>query len=624
MKRTTLSFTIILCLLTILPAPWHVSAKDKWVSVRSKNFLLVGNANEKEIKQVALRLEQFREAFSHLFKGVVFNTPVPTTVVVFKNDSSYRPFKPHANTVGYFQAGEDVNYITLTIELHGEQDPFAVIFHEYTHLLLNNTLRNPPTWFSEGLAQYYSTIRISDGQKFVLGSPIGSHVSLLRENRVLPLRTLFQVDEKSPYYNERDKLSIFYAQSWALVHYLILGNNGQRLDQMSRFIELVSTNVPMEDAFRLAFSVTFDKMESELREYIRRDRYPLISGKFEQKLRSETETQIALLAEAEAQAYLGDLLLHINHADAESYLQRALALDPDLAMAHAPLGMLRVREGKDAEARKSLERAVEASSQNYLIHYYYAYALSRTGNTQIVTGFAPDMLAQIRVALKKSIELRPDYPESYSLLAFVNMMSGTNLDESIEMLQKALTTTPGRNDFVFMLAQLHMAKGEYKRARQLAEQVIGSNTQEKVREHALSLLNKLTEVEQELQSINQNQATEDFESVDPSFALRDALRKPQPGESRVQATLMEVDCDAQGIRFLVRVSDRVLRVRTASFSEVRLRSFSSDAGRYVSCEPRDPPNNIVLVYVPSVDPRTKIDGVAKSIEFVPNDFKLNP
>ena len=76
--------------------------------------------------------------------------------------------------------------------------------------------------------------------------------------------------------------------------------------------------------------------------------------------------QAAPITEAEAQAYLGDLLLKGNRANAEVYLQKALALDPDLPMANASLGLLRVRQGKHDEARKRLERAVAASSQNYL------------------------------------------------------------------------------------------------------------------------------------------------------------------------------------------------------------------------------------------------------------------
>src|SRR5215471_12534809 len=103
-------------------------AKDTWTTVRSKNFTLVGNASEKDIRQVANRLEQFRNVFGLLFPTVSLNSPVPTTVIVFKSDSSYKPFKVNPNVAGYFMPGDDVNYITLTSE-RGEEHPFGVIFH---------------------------------------------------------------------------------------------------------------------------------------------------------------------------------------------------------------------------------------------------------------------------------------------------------------------------------------------------------------------------------------------------------------------------------------------------------------------------------------------------------------
>ncbi|HEY5885346.1 MAG TPA: hypothetical protein VIT88_11700, partial [Pyrinomonadaceae bacterium] len=306
MKRFALPLALVFCFVSLSALP--VSAKDNWISVKSKNFLLVGNANEKQIRQVAGRLEQFREVFSYLFPSAVFKTPVPTTVVVFKSDSSYAPFKPNPNTAGYFQSGEDVNYITVTAETRGQQDPFNVIFHEYTHLMVNATLGNVPTWFNEGLAEYYSTFSISDDQKVVLGKPIGSHVYLLRDKKMLPLRTLFQVDQKSPYYNERDKQSIFYAESWAFLHYLILGKGGARANQVGAFVEALGRNVPMEEAFQQVFSMTFETMEKELKDYIKNDRYPIVEGHFKRKLDSNLEMQVGSITEAQAQAYLGDLL----------------------------------------------------------------------------------------------------------------------------------------------------------------------------------------------------------------------------------------------------------------------------------------------------------------------------
>jgi hypothetical protein len=49
-KRFTISLAAIFYLLLIAPS-WHpATAKDTWTSVHSKNFLLIGNAGEKEIK----------------------------------------------------------------------------------------------------------------------------------------------------------------------------------------------------------------------------------------------------------------------------------------------------------------------------------------------------------------------------------------------------------------------------------------------------------------------------------------------------------------------------------------------------------------------------------------------
>lgn len=620
--------------------PQPISAKDKWVSVRSKNFLLVGNADEKEIKQVGGRLEQFREVVSRLFGHANFNSTVPTTVIVFKSDNSYRPFKPMQDVSGYFQSGPDVNYITLSTESwNTEQTTFSIIFHEYTHLLINATSGNVPTWFNEGLAEYYSSFSIADDRKVILGRPISSHVSLLRERRMLPLRTLFEIDPQSPDYNERDKRSMFYAESWALMHYLLHGKNGQRVPQMASFVDLLSTNVPMEQAFQKAFSMSIDDMESELLTYIQRSRYFVLSREFEGKVEFDKEMRATPLKEAEAQAYLGDLLLHTNRTEAEDYLQKALELDPDLAIAHASLGMLRVREGRPEDARQSLERAVAANSQNYLIHYYYAYALSREGmdEREIVLDYLPETAEKMRAEIKRAMELRPDYPELYALLAFVNLVTNSHLDESIDLLKHALAISPGRRDLILTLAQIYIRKQEYQTARELLEKVIGNNTDVQVHRRAESLLAWIASIEEQLARLHAEgnpgvvgapgnfwlQDSEIIENPDPSAMLRDALRKPRADEIQVQGTLMRIDCDPKGIVFTVKVGDRQLKVKTDSFAKMNFISFTATARGEITCGLRKPENDVVVNYLPAADVQAKVDGVVKSVQFVPNDFRLN-
>ena len=634
MKRFVFPLAVALCFLALVSHQSTVSAKDTWMSVRSKNFHLVGNANEKEIRKVALKLEQFREVFTRLLPHMKYNTPVPTTVVVFKSRSSYEPFGPPA-TGGYFQAGPDVNYIALSTETYsGLNGVFQIIFHEFTHLLVSNTFKNPPLWFNEGLAEYYSTFSIDNDLKFRLGVAPRNHLILLRHQQMLPLRTLFDITYYSPQFNEKFKKSIVYAQSWALMHYLLVGKEGQ-LGKLAKFIEMLAADVPVETAFQKAFETTFEAMEKELRDYVKQDRYKFMQGKLAEKLELDTTTETKSLTEAEAQAYLGDLMLHSNHPDAVKYLENALKLNPDLAMAHASLGMLRFREGRTDDARASLERAVAASSQNYLIHFYYAYTLSRRRPEEKPSKYPLEQIAKAREHLKRAIELRPDFPESYDLMAYVSLITGNEVDESIASIKRILSASPGRIDSTFMLGQLYMRKNDYKTARPLLEQVAKSSEEEaKTAREMLDRINKyekeLADYEEALKNRSQGPAvvageTVLFQSSDPSSSLREALRKPRNGETQVMATLVKIECEVKNvIIFVLQTPTGLLRLRTNSFTGVEIVTYTTEVTGDISCGPRKPVNAVVICYLPNNDKRWKSDGILKSVEFVPADFKLKP
>jgi tetratricopeptide (TPR) repeat protein len=677
MKRFFFPLAVTLCLLVVVSQYNTVAAKDKWVSIQTKNFFLLGNGSEKEIRQVGLKLEQFRLVFMRVFPNIRFNTPVPTTVIVFKSDDSYGPFKPNPNIAGYFQPGPDVNYITLTTELRGEQDPFSVIFHEYTHLLVNNTFEKAPLWFNEGLAEYYSTFKMTDDQKVAIGTAIGNHVLLLRDSKILPFKTLFAVDHNSPHYNESKKQGIFYAESWALLHYLLIGKTGMS-EQLAKFLTLIDAGVPVDQGFQQAFGMPFEAMEKELRNYVKQDRYNLLNGHFEHKLELDSSAQATPLTEAEAQAYLGDLLLHSYRRDAYTYLEKAVKLDPNLAMAHASLGMAYFREGRVAEARASLERAVSLSSQNYLAHYYYAFTLSRLSPEGQPVTYTPELLAKIREHLQKAIELRPDYPESYNLLAFVSLATGDNLEAAIASLKKILAASPGRHDFALTLGQLYARSGDYKQARQVFEQVTKSNADDHIKQESEMMLKQLQTLEENKAQFEEARkaATANMGagptivsvSSDPSGApsvpsgsapgkpptlatssanssaaapapaaipaptpaadasayLREVLRTPGEGETQLQATLLRIECEPKSIIFVVQTPTGLLRLRTPTFDDVEITTYDTSVKGEITCGERKPANSVIVDYIPNTDKRIKADGIIKSIEFVPSEFKLKP
>ena len=632
------SFLALAALLIWLAAP-AAQAKDNWITVRTNNFLLVSNASEKDVRQVATKLEQFREVFTKLLSGAKFNSPVPTTVVVFKSMGSYKPFNP-GNNAGYFQKGEDVNYITLTTD--PTQNPFSIIYHEYVHLLVDNTSGNVPAWFNEGLAEYYSAFAIEEDRKVHLGELIPYHLEALRDGKLYPLRTLFAVDQYSPEYNEGSKRGMFYAESWALVHYLILGNNGQRLPQLGKFLQLMKNGATIDDAFTQAFQTDIATLEKELKKYVEGHTFRMQVATFERKLEFDSEFQTSAISEADAQAYLGDLLLHGNHPnEAEARLQQALTLDPKQPMALASLGILRARQGRFDEAQKDLQAAANANSGNYLVHYYYAYALSREGmdSNNVVMTYESETAAKMRGELAKAIELNPAFPESYSLLAFVNTVTDEDLDGTIKLLNKALALAPGRQDLSLLLAQIHMRQQKPDLAKQVLEPLRNAKDRN-IKRQAEQMLASIKRYEDEMARYNSgapelqqpksestDQREQSTKPMSESDYLRDSLRPVEAGETRIQGLFVKLDCNSSGVAFfMIQSADKLYKIRATSLGRVQLTSYVQGATE-VSCGVRKNQENVVITFRPPNDPKdtkTKIDGDAIALELVPKDFQLKP
>ena len=60
MKRFVFPLAAALCFVVVVSHAATVSAKDTWINVRTKNFNLIGNAKEKEVRKVALKLDSWQ------------------------------------------------------------------------------------------------------------------------------------------------------------------------------------------------------------------------------------------------------------------------------------------------------------------------------------------------------------------------------------------------------------------------------------------------------------------------------------------------------------------------------------------------------------------------------------
>lgn len=621
MIRTRVAFVALITFLLLTVAP--AQAKDKWIQLSTKNLNIVSNASEDDTRELALKIEQFHFIFTKLF-GIGTEGFLPVTVIAFKSDSSFKPFKPlyngkPANISGYFQSSEDENLIALTTSGYSEERPLATIFHEYTHLLNSYTPRQWPMWLKEGLAEVYSTFDLKK-KEVTLGAAISSHVLLLRENKFIPLAALFTVGHDSPIYNERDKQGIFYAESWALTHYLMYGNNGVRRPQLVDFAKLINAGMEPAQAFTQAFKTDAVTMEKELRRYISSGSYQMIIYKFS-TIEGEQDVTVRPLSDAEVQFHLGNLLMRTRRMDeAETYMKQAIALDASLARPYEGLGFIEMRRNHYDKALDYFKQAAAHDSKNFFAHYYYAEALQREAQG----GFKADTAAKMINELRMAIKLRPQFAQSYYLLGFAIMASGGNLKEGLDAMQTALRLAPQNKHYLLTLARIQMNMNDYPAAKKTLAPLLAGDDEQGLKTSAQSMMQFM-----EYQTRPRMEPVITQEHTESSAPAKvHEVTEPEPprqhqvighptlhieGAEVVRGVLTQIECKNGKWTIVLNTTNSLLRFTVTD--KEKLEFYSQDTSFEGSINCGNVMHTAFIYYKPLPGNQTRFAGEAVAIEF---------
>lgn len=633
---------LVLCAAFAAAAP-RAAAQTGWLRIESKNFQLVGDADERELRETAARLEQFRHTLTQLFPQMNFNSPIPTRVVVFRDKKTFDDFKTIEWAAGYFQPGDDINYIVLTAD-KSNADSLATIFHEYTHFLIDNSLGRTsiPPWFNEGIAEYYERFTIENDQKITLGAVNNSHLQLLRQNRFIPLDVFFATDYYTLHKQSKQNAQLFYAQAWSLVHYLLQGDGGARRGQFNKFVELLIAGTKPKDAFQRAFETDYAAMETELRKYVARAAFTATVFNSKEKLVFDHQMQTFPVSSAEAKAYQGDLLYHTRRDDeAEKILAQALALDANSSLANRALGMVKLRQKKYVDARNFLEKAVQADAQNYLAFFSLAYAVSREGTTEygFATNYSPADAEKMRENLRRAMALNPNFAESYNLFAFVNIIRNEQIDESVTQIKKALAIAPGNQWYAMRLAELYMRKEDFAAAREIVVKILQTASTDELKIYAENTLKNVNSLEAQLADLkNQERRAAREEVTDEPMSdeeiarrrakamlesLNETLRFPRRGEKRLLGFVTKIECQPNQIIYSILADNQMYLLKADSFETVTLISFEPAlVNAEIGCGEIKKENLSVVTFRPSASDKSKIAGEIVAIEFVPKNFRF--
>ena len=403
--------TRLILSLCLLPAlAWARDKPQEWTEVRSPHFVVATNGSEKQGRHIADQFERMRSVFHTAFPKLQIDVGAPIIVLAIKDEKDFRALEPEAylakgqlKLAGLFLRAPDKNYVLLRLDAEGDH-PYSVVYHEYTHLLLSKAAEWIPLWMNEGLAEFYQNTDIRE-KEVLLGQPSVENLALLRQNRLLPLTTLLAVDEKSLYYHEENKGSIFYAESWALMHYIqALGHKENSSDELKHYGELLVKGIDPVSAATAAFG-NLQQLQLALQSYVHQERFSYY------RLNTTTEIddstfKVRALTAPQANALRADFLAYNQRfADAKSLLDQTLKDDPNNVSAHETMGFLEFRQGHLQEAQDWYSRAVKLDSQNYLAHYYNAAIAMMEGRSS-----AND--PQVETSLRTSIRLNPAFAPS--------------------------------------------------------------------------------------------------------------------------------------------------------------------------------------------------------------------
>jgi tetratricopeptide (TPR) repeat protein len=598
-------FLLLLLLFATAPAP----ARDKpenWLEVRSPHFTVVTNADEKTGRRIADQFERVRSVFQTAFPQLSSENGSPIVVLAVNDEKDFRALEPPAFLAkgqlklgGLFLRAPDKNYVLMRVDAEGDH-PYAVIYHEYTHFLLSNDAEWLPLWLNEGLAEFYENTDIRE-KDVALGQPSPENILCLRQNRLLPLATLFTVDNSSPYYHEENKGSIFYAESWALTHYFWVKDRQEKTHRLMDYANLLAQKVDPVTAATRAFG-DLKQLQWNLATSVQQGNFT--DFKLAAAINvDDTAFKVQALTEAKADAARADFLAYNDRAaDARPLLDRVLQEDPESVLAHETMGFLEFRAGHLEEARKWYEQAVKLDSQSYLAHYYFA-AMSMNA------GLSSGDDAKVESSLRAAIKLNPSFAPAFDRLAAFEGRQRRNLDEAHMMANTAVQLDPGTVSYRVNAANILMQMERTKDAvavLQAALRVAKSPEETAMIQNFLTQFEDYTAAreEQEEQSrgmaeelksdaqVNSASAEEDYAGAEP-----DEEEIPKGPHRFLVGTLHNVHCHEPAIDLTIAAKGKTMALHSGNYYKIAFTALGFTAQG-------------------DINPCKDLDGVTAKVEYV--------
>ncbi|MEO6829860.1 MAG: hypothetical protein ABI164_08600, partial [Acidobacteriaceae bacterium] len=473
----------LLCLATLWTAT-PALAETPWTEVRSPHFRVLTNGSSADGRHVAHEFEQMRYVFATRFPNFRLDSGAPLTIFAARDEATAKMLVPTmwkskgARPGGLFHHGWEKQYVMVRLDMPSEYAR-NVVYHEYTHSILHLNSRWLPVWLDEGLAEFYGYTRFEQ-HKIEIGAPTIRVRSL--QSTPIPIEDLMSSDKVRSYYRDEDRAEMFYAESWALVHYLIFGPGMDLGTKLNQFFQLIQGDTGQKAAFVQVFG-SFAAMDKALDAYMRNVAFHAAVMQDPPQI-NEKDFVVTKLTMGQTHAELaGFHLWNGDRPDARPLVDKALKDDPSLGLPFEEKGFLLFADGEDATASVAFSHACSLDKTLYLALF------AKTMLSPAATSSTPAEMAAFHDALHTVVELNPQFAPAYVQLARLAVRQG-NLPLAFGLSRHAEQLEPSRAGYHLLTAQLLLRMGKDAQAADFARYV-ANHWYATDREEAVELWNRI-------------------------------------------------------------------------------------------------------------------------------------
>jgi len=257
---------VLLCCVATTHAQSRAEAWDaNTPEVECRNYTLKTDLPESQARIVADNLDQLHDTCVKFFNELKGDVPYGDQVCVFNDRDDYMAWlKKYINVDGTGSAGMFVRSGSrrAIVAWKGNMrlsDLLGTLRHEGFHHFAAVLFEDIPVWANEGIAEVFErAVPVSNG--LAVGNVRSSDVlrlqQLVEQNALLPLNQFFRLSPTSWNHQvNRGSASNNYLQAWAVVQFLLYGDEGQYKNGFLGFLRAMNQGRSWQQAFQDAYGV---------------------------------------------------------------------------------------------------------------------------------------------------------------------------------------------------------------------------------------------------------------------------------------------------------------------------------------------------------------------------------